>query len=75
MMLKDLCVLLVGRPEGKIPLRRPRLRRVHNIKMDPVEIRWDSVDWIGLAQDRKKWSSCESGNEPSVSIKCWETVE
>jgi hypothetical protein len=46
---------LVGKPEGKRPLRRPRLRWVDNIRMDLGEIGWGSVDWIGLAQDREKW--------------------
>jgi hypothetical protein len=46
--------LLVGKPEGKIPLRRPRWW-VDNIKMDLLQIGWDSMDWIGLAQDRDKW--------------------
>jgi hypothetical protein len=47
--------ILVGKPEGKRPLGRPRLRWVHNIKMDLREIGWDGVDWIELAQDRDQW--------------------
>jgi hypothetical protein len=47
--------LLVGKPEGKRPLGRPRRRLVDNIKMDLLEIGWGGVDWIGLAQDRDKW--------------------
>jgi hypothetical protein len=47
--------ILVGKPEGKRPLRRERRRWVHNIKMDPSEIGWGSVDWIDLAQDRDQW--------------------
>jgi hypothetical protein len=56
--------ILVGKPEGKRPLRRPRRRWVDNIKMD-------------LAQDRDKWRArvCEHGNEPPGSIKCWEVLE
>jgi hypothetical protein len=46
--------LLVGKPEGKRPLERPRCRWVDNIKMDLLEIAWDGVDWIGLAQDRDR---------------------
>jgi hypothetical protein len=46
--------LLLGKPEGKRPLGRPRRRCVHNIKMDLLEIGWGGVDWIGLAQDRDK---------------------
>jgi hypothetical protein len=45
---------LVGKPEGKRPLRRPRRRWVDNIRMDLGEIGWGGVDWIGLAQDRDK---------------------
>jgi hypothetical protein len=47
--------LLVGKPEGKRPLRRPRRRWVNNIRMDHGEIGWGGVDWIGLAQDRDRW--------------------
>jgi hypothetical protein len=44
--------LLVGKPEGKRLLGRPRHRWVDNIKMDLGEIGWGGVDWICLAQDR-----------------------
>jgi hypothetical protein len=44
--------LLVGKPEGKRPLERPRHRWVDNIRMDLVAVGWGDVDWIGLAQDR-----------------------
>jgi hypothetical protein len=44
--------LLVGKPEGKRPLGRPRRRWIDNIKMDLLEIGLNVVDWIGLAQDR-----------------------
>jgi hypothetical protein len=47
--------LLVGKPEGRRPLRRPRYRWLHNIRMDLVEVGWGDVDWIGLAQDRDRW--------------------
>jgi hypothetical protein len=43
------------KPEGKRPLGRPRRRWVGNIRMDLVEVGWDDVDWIGLAQDRDRW--------------------
>jgi hypothetical protein len=61
--------LLVGKPEGKRPLGRPRRRWVNNIMMGLIEFGWDDEDWIGLA------SSCEFGIEPSDSIKCWEAIE
>jgi hypothetical protein len=47
--------LLVGKPEKKRPLGRPRHRWVDNIWMDLGEVGWGDVDWIGLAQDRKRW--------------------
>jgi hypothetical protein len=47
--------ILVGKPEGKRPLGRPRCRGVDTIKMDLREIGWDGVDWIDRAQDRDQW--------------------
>jgi hypothetical protein len=47
--------LLVGKPEGKRPLGRPRRRWIDNIKMDLSEIGVNVVDWISLAQDRYRW--------------------
>jgi hypothetical protein len=47
--------LLVGKPEGKRPLGRPRCRWIDNIKMDLLEIGVNVMDWIGLAQDRYRW--------------------
>jgi hypothetical protein len=47
--------LLVGKPEGKRPLERPRRRWVDNIRMNLVEVEWGDVDWIGLAKDRNRW--------------------
>jgi hypothetical protein len=47
--------LLVGKPEVKRPLGRPRRRWVDNIRMDLGEVGWGDVDWIGLAQDRNRW--------------------
>jgi hypothetical protein len=64
--------LLVGKPEGRRPLGRPRRRWVDNIRTDLVEVGWGDVDWTGQAQDRE---SCEFGIEPWVSIKCWESIE
>jgi hypothetical protein len=46
--------ILVGKPEGKRPLGRPR-RWVDNIRMDLGEAEWDDVDWIDLAQDKNRW--------------------
>ncbi|KAJ4434425.1 hypothetical protein ANN_22987 [Periplaneta americana] len=47
--------VLVGRPEGKRPLGRPRRRWEDNIKMDLREVGCDDRDWINLAQDRDRW--------------------
>jgi hypothetical protein len=47
--------LLVGKPEGKRPLGRPRCRWIDNIKMDLLEKELGGVDCIGLAQDRYGW--------------------
>jgi hypothetical protein len=52
---RNACRLLVGKPEGKRPLGRPRRRWVDTIQMDLLETGWGGVDWIGLAQDRDKW--------------------
>jgi hypothetical protein len=43
----------VGKPEGRKPIRRPRRRRVDNIKRYLQEVDW-GIDWIDLAQDRGK---------------------
>jgi hypothetical protein len=46
---------MVGKPEGKRPLGRPRRRWENYIKMDLRGIGWGSMDWIDLAQDRDQW--------------------
>jgi hypothetical protein len=46
--------VLVGKPEGKMPLGRPRRRREDNIKMDIQEVGGDRGDWMELAQDRDR---------------------
>jgi len=46
---------LVGKPEGKRPLGRPRRRWEDNIKMDLQVVGYGGVDWIELAQDRDRW--------------------
>jgi len=47
--------ILVGKPEGKRPLGRPRRRWEDNIKMDLQEVVCGGMDWIELAQDRNRW--------------------
>jgi hypothetical protein len=70
---------LVGKPEGKRPLGRPRRRWVNNIKMNLREIVWAGMDWIGLdlsgAGYGRVEASCEHGNKPAGSIECCEVLE
>jgi hypothetical protein len=47
--------ILVGKPEGKRPLGRPRRRCEDNIRMDLKQIEWGGMDWIDLAQDTDQW--------------------
>jgi hypothetical protein len=48
-------MILVGKPEGKRPVGRPRRRWVHCIEMDLRETGWGCMDWIDLTQDRDQW--------------------
>ena len=52
--------VLVGKPEGKRPVGRPRRKWVVNIRMDLQEVGCGYMDWIGLAQDRDRWRSLVS---------------
>jgi hypothetical protein len=52
---RKLYKVLVGKPEGKRPLERPRCRWEDGIKMDIREIGWGGVEGIHLAQDRDRW--------------------
>jgi len=52
--------VLVGKPEGRRPLGRPRRRWVDNIKMDLEEVGCGGMDWIGLTQDRDSWRTLVS---------------
>ena len=47
--------VLVGKPDGKRPLVRPRRRWVDNIRMDLQDVECGYMDWIGLAKDRDRW--------------------
>jgi hypothetical protein len=47
--------VLLGKPEGKRPLGRPRRRWVDNNKMNLRETGWDGMDWIDLVQDMDRW--------------------
>jgi hypothetical protein len=68
---------LVGKPEGKRPLGRPRRRREDNIKADLQEVGCGVMDWIEQVKDRARWGggTCECGNEPSGSIKFGEFLD
>jgi hypothetical protein len=64
--------LLVGKPEERRPLGRPRRRWLDNIRMDLVEVMWTELVWLRI---RTVESSCEFGIKPSGSIKCWEIIK
>jgi len=59
---------MLGKPEGKRPFERPRLRWNNNIKMDIQEVSSGGMEWIELAHGRD--SCCECGNESPGSKKC-----
>jgi len=70
------CRVLLGKPEGRRPLERPRRRWVDHIRMDLQEVGCGYMDWIGLAQDRDRWRTLvECGIEPSGSVKCGEFLD
>jgi hypothetical protein len=47
--------LLLGKPEGRRPIRKPTRRWVDNIRMDLGEVEWGDVACIGLAKDKNRW--------------------
>ena len=53
-------MFLLGKPEGRRPLGRPRRRWVDNIRMNLQEVGFGYMDWIGLAQDREMWRTLVS---------------
>jgi hypothetical protein len=55
--MKYAYTILVGKPEGRRPLRRPKCWWVKNIKIDLGEIGWGVMDWIGLTQGRGQWKA------------------
>jgi hypothetical protein len=61
--------ILVGKPEGKRLLGRPKRRWVDNIEMDLREIGWDDMDWIDLPQVRNRWRAFVN------TEICWEVLE
>jgi hypothetical protein len=62
---REKCKVLVGKPEGKRPLGRPRHRWEDGIRMDLREIGFGGVDWIRLVQDGLVVGCCECCDEPS----------
>jgi hypothetical protein len=67
--------ILVGKSEGKRPLGRPTRALVGNIKMDLNRngVVWTGFIWLRIGKPVE--GSCDQGNEPSGSIKCWEVLE
>jgi hypothetical protein len=74
---RNACRILVGEPEGKRPLGRPRRKWVDNIKIDLREIRWGGVDWIDLAAQlaasQEKLSSMKLGSYASF-FSCFSSL-
>jgi hypothetical protein len=68
--------VLLGKPEGKRPLGRPRCRWENNIKMDIQEVGCRGMDWIQLAQDRDRWQALVNAvMKLRGSIKCGEFLD
>jgi hypothetical protein len=67
--------VLVGKPEGKIPMGRHSRRWEDNIKADLQEVECGGMDWIELARDRELAGTCECGDELFGSIKCGELLD
>jgi hypothetical protein len=57
---RNACRTLIGKPEGKRLLGRPRRRWVGNIKIKLRDLGWGGMDWIDLAQDRDQWRALVS---------------
>jgi len=57
---RGVCRVLLGKPEGRRPLGRPRRRWVNNIRRNLQEVGYGYRDWIGLAQDRNRWRTLVS---------------
>ena len=67
--------VLVGKPEGKRPLGRPRRMWEDNIKMDLQEVGCGGMDWIELAQDRDRWRTLNVVMNLRVPKKCGEFLD
>jgi hypothetical protein len=67
--------VLVGKPEGKRTLGRPRRRWDDKLKVGVKGVGCGSMDCTELAQDRQVAGTCKCGNEPSDCIKCGEILD
>jgi hypothetical protein len=67
--------ILVGKPEGKSPLGRPRCMRGDIIQIDLREIGWGGMNWIDLAQDRDQWRALVDTARNFRVPYCWEIHE
>jgi len=68
--------VLMGKPEGKRPFGRPRLRWEDNIKMDLQEVECEGMGWIELVQDRDRWRALVNAvMNLGGSIKCGEVLD
>ena len=68
--------VLVGKPEGKRSLGRPRCRWEDNINIDLLEVECKGMDWIELAQDRDRWRAFVNAvMNVRGSIKCGEFLD
>jgi len=64
LLLRYIYRVLMGKPEGRRPLGRPKHRREENIKTDLQDVGYWGADWIDLAQDRDRWRALvQCGNE------------
>jgi hypothetical protein len=66
--------VLVEKPEGKRPLRRPRHGSENNVKMDLREIGWDGMYWIDLTQDTDQWRALVNFRVSSNFLKILEKL-
>jgi hypothetical protein len=63
---RNVCRVLVGKPEGKRPLGRFRCERKNNIKVDLREIGWGGMGWINMSQNKRQRRALVN-----KAIKCW----